>query len=388
MPSRLEFQPVPDAGLPANVNLVDKDAMQSFCCIVCQEVMDNPCRGCSNDHYFCKSCLEKHESACLSIERRPSCPTCRADVVRADDGSIGKPLPMLKTLIETQSCLCPNDCDHVGPLKALNAHMKVCPNRVVCCPFSELGCTAKIPLSKLDNHLKECLHEHMGLVCTSATQMSKAVALQGARIARLNKDVSHDISHAHASVTSLEKRVARMETSQNEVNKVVLKTLGDIQSTLAQQAALVPVAVSSRAKASKLAGKARAPAVSNEASKLAERLERSPPGILKKSPPAKRQRADMPPPPAPRRNTETTHRRGLLDDESDLEDLEYDGLLEIEMAIQVDNENGPVGDEDEPNAWLPPGRNRSGSPSYSPTSPSYSPTSPSYSPTSPSYSPT
>ncbi|MCP4853913.1 MAG: hypothetical protein GY903_05415, partial [Fuerstiella sp.] len=163
-------------------------------------------------------------------------------------------------LIETQHCVCPNECAHVGPLNALNKHLKVCPNREVCCPFAELGCSAKIPLSKIDEHLDACQHDHMALMCSSATQMTQAISVQGTRLSRLSNHVSGLAADTQTNFVSLEKRVARMESVQNEVNTVVLDTLGKIQASIAAQSAAVAAAStgSSRAKSSKAAGKAQA----------------------------------------------------------------------------------------------------------------------------------
>lgn len=232
MPTMLNFETVPCTGLPKDVCLVDKEIMQSLTCCICLEIMTNACRGCDNEHYFCKSCLEEHQSQCALMERRTSCPTCRAYVVLAADHTAGKPLPVIDAIIKSQHCVCPNNCEQVGPLSLLNQHLKVCPKRKVPCPFSELGCVAVLTASEVQEHLESCSHEHMGLLCRSAANVSNVLSRQQTELSAAQAKSASNHNYTQLSLHAIESRVSRMEASQKEVNTVLLSTLAAIQDKL------------------------------------------------------------------------------------------------------------------------------------------------------------
>jgi len=105
-------------------------------CPICLEVpRKGPIFTCSNGHFQCDKC------------RRGVCPTCRQ--VMGDNKSL-----LAIAVIEMVLHDCKfAECEQKYPLLKIEEHEKKCKHRIVSCPFYS-GCTEKISLPKLLNHLK------------------------------------------------------------------------------------------------------------------------------------------------------------------------------------------------------------------------------------------
>jgi len=113
--------------------LVDK-LRERIECPVCLEVPQaGPISTCPNGHLVCSKC------------RSNSCPTCRSRMFE------GKSL-LAVTVLENIEHKCRNQgCDQLLPLTEVEAHKKVCMNRLLSCPATL--CSERIPFCNLIDHV-------------------------------------------------------------------------------------------------------------------------------------------------------------------------------------------------------------------------------------------
>ena len=68
--------------------------MDSFCCKICFEVLDDPVQCENNEHYFCRKCITKH------LENSETCPTCMdqltLETLRPPSRIVANVVPQLK----------------------------------------------------------------------------------------------------------------------------------------------------------------------------------------------------------------------------------------------------------------------------------------------------
>jgi len=122
--------------LKRKLTIVDK-LKEKIECPVCLEIpRAGPVPVCPNGHLVCQEC-----------NRGTTCPTCRVRM------GTGKSI-LATTIIENIEHKCKFvDCDDYFPVDKVEEHIKVCPHRIVSCPYG--NCAAKVGLSKLMDHLNK-----------------------------------------------------------------------------------------------------------------------------------------------------------------------------------------------------------------------------------------
>jgi len=120
-------------------DLVDKlrDKVE---CPVCFGIPKKaPVPVCPNGHVVCERCVRRR------------CPTCRVNMGQGTS-------TLAVTVIENIEHQCDNEgCALIFALSDLPSHMSQCSHRIVKCPG--LDCSAKLPMSKLNNHVVTCCLE-------------------------------------------------------------------------------------------------------------------------------------------------------------------------------------------------------------------------------------
>ena len=85
-----------------NNNELSSSFMDSFCCKICFEVLDDPVQCQNNEHYFCRKCMTKH------LENSETCPTCM------DQLTLETLRPVPRVILEIISQLKKPRCRHVS----------------------------------------------------------------------------------------------------------------------------------------------------------------------------------------------------------------------------------------------------------------------------------
>ena len=84
---------------------------------------------------------------------------------------------------------CPLECGAVMPRKDCNAHRSTCPKEPVLCPFSSLGCKAKVCRGDLQSHVETGVSQHMTMLMKShAALQAEHVALKTGELASLKAE--------------------------------------------------------------------------------------------------------------------------------------------------------------------------------------------------------
>ena len=174
----LEFGRVPAEYLDDIAYLITPNALKMMTCCICQEVMENPRRSCENDHYNCLKCLEQIEETSKRVDSvQCVCPECREPLIvgMAHDGSIGRPVPAINEVLQSQLCVCPLGCGFVGPIRKLTHHKNNdCSHATVYCPYHTIGCShVSRGFQSARDHLDNFSIQHQLLVSKQISTMSE-----------------------------------------------------------------------------------------------------------------------------------------------------------------------------------------------------------------------
>lgn len=344
-------------------NLINPGALKLLECCVCQETIENPRRACENDHYNCLKCLEKIEETSRRSEHACACPTCREPLIvgKAADGKVGRPVPAICEVIQSQLCACPHGCGMVGPIAKLREHAAdKCPKAPIKCPYWWMGCCFElIPRDEMDQHLKDYQSEHQMLMNNEQKRMREEVSWVG-RSAKYDR-----------------KKIVESVTSYKEETKMIINNLTGTVRHLSEQNVALMDGFSSlctilAVQNDLLEG------ISKDITSSSLRAARNPfKEAIKDIERKRKAREDTPPP-------RLTHSRLTSPSAPGAP-----GPSRYNLAMQHATGRDCGDEEDE--GLVSRGHSSSMSPTYSPTSPTYSPTSPMpaghASPTSPAYSP-
>ena len=122
---------------------------------------------CSLRVVFCSYCYKKFKDK---------------DLVKHTGGCPKMPLP------------CPNKCPvtKVITREEMKQHLEVCPDQVVACKYSELGCHQNMKRKELDQHMSSVMQDHLDLVA------KKAISEENAR-----KQLEREVASLKAIVMKL-----------------------------------------------------------------------------------------------------------------------------------------------------------------------------------------
>ena len=408
---RLSFADASAEELSSIPNLINPNALKLLECCVCQETIEDPRRACENDHYNCLKCLEKIEETSRRSDQSCACPTCREPLIvgKAADGKVGRPVPAICEVIESQLCACPHGCGMVGPISKLREHTAdKCPKAPIKCPYRGVGCCFElIPRDEMDQHLKDHQSEHQMLMNNEQKRMREEVSWLGGSAKHDRKKIVESITSYKAETNMIINTLSGTVRRLSEQNVALMDGFSGLCTMVSQQNELLEAIGKGTTSSSLRAAHSKGMDKAKEAIKGFERKRKA----QKDTPSPRPTKSRLTPPSAPGAPGPSMHRNGSMRPlpEDSRSSRERDELARVVRGIDQERqdrrnarlrageETRPVeshygdavqalavsDDEDEDVVG-----SFAVSPSYSPTSPSYSPTSPSYSPTSPSYSPT
>ena len=173
---------------PVFVEELPHDFMCPICLSFAREPHLIPCCG----HHFCRQCAER-----LQKERRP-CPVCKSPAINpVYDKFFERKMNQLKIR-------CPNSrarCNWVGELGDLKRHTEKC---LVECDFSSVGCTAKLPRSRLAQHMQESMGTHLMLTVTKNNEEIGALKAEACVFMGEAQTLKDELLRAHERIRKLE----------------------------------------------------------------------------------------------------------------------------------------------------------------------------------------
>ncbi|ESN91792.1 hypothetical protein HELRODRAFT_165872 [Helobdella robusta] len=111
-----------------------------LCCVVCLDLPNQTFFQCTNGHLMCISCLTHLLADARIKDENSTCPQCRCEINR---NVCIRNLAVEKAISELP-ILC-GHCSKQMPRSALDNHEKnLCPDRLVQCSYTKLGCTWEV----------------------------------------------------------------------------------------------------------------------------------------------------------------------------------------------------------------------------------------------------
>ena len=156
---------------------------RNFLCLICFNVLKDPVLCPRNHHCFCRGCITKH------LENSQRCPTCADELT---EQTLTEPHRMVKDYLNESKIRCvyhDRGCHEIVQLQHLDQHEDSCGFTPVVC--TNEGCGVSLNKRDLIHHESE-LCEYRKLKCHSCGETTKTLA-------------------------GIEKRMARMETNEENV---------------------------------------------------------------------------------------------------------------------------------------------------------------------------
>ena len=174
---------------------------RNFLCLICFNVLKDPVLCPRNQHCFCRGCITKH------LENSRRCPTCADEM---SEETLAEPQRMIKDYLNELNIRCvyhDRGCGEIVQLQHLDQHEDSCGFTPAVC--TNPGCGATLNIRDLTVHESE-LCEYRKLKCHSCGQITKTLA-------------------------DMEKRMARMETNQANVEKNMEKKFANLEKNMETQ---------------------------------------------------------------------------------------------------------------------------------------------------------
>ena len=171
---------------------------RNFLCLICFNVLKDPVLCPGNQHCFCRGCITKH------LENSQRCPTCADELT---EETLTEPNRMVKDYLDELNIRCvyhDRGCQEIVQLQHLDQHEDSCGFTPAVC--RNPGCGVTLNKRDLIHHESE-LCEYRKLKCHSCGEMMKTLA-------------------------DVEKRMARMETNQSNVEKNMAKNTANMEGKL------------------------------------------------------------------------------------------------------------------------------------------------------------
>ncbi|CAO3650925.1 unnamed protein product [Cunninghamella echinulata] len=135
--------------------------MSNLVCGICNDILDNPMQvHCSEDHMFCRRCINNYE--------KPSCPSCMEPLDKTGF-QLSKFVKRQISRLRVRCIYKPLGCSWEGVLE--DNHSASCNYQSIPCPNTHRGCTEKIGIMEIDRHRLECSYEL--LACPNNAQKCK-----------------------------------------------------------------------------------------------------------------------------------------------------------------------------------------------------------------------
>ena len=174
---------------------------RNFLCLICFNVLKDPVLCPRNQHCFCRGCITKH------LQNSQRCPTC-AD--KLTEETLAEPQRMIKDYLNELNIRCvyhDRGCEEIVQLQHLDQHEDSCGFTPAVC--TNPGCGATLNIRDLTTHESE-LCEYRKLKCHSCGETTK-------------------------TLVELEKRMARIETNQANVQKNMDKKIANLEKNMETQ---------------------------------------------------------------------------------------------------------------------------------------------------------
>ena len=172
-----------------------------FLCLICFNVLKDPVLCPKNHHCFCRGCITKH------LENSRRCPTCADELT---EQTLIEPPRMVKDYLNESKIRCvyhDRGCEEILQLHHLDEHEGSCGFTPAVCTNPGCGAT----LNKRDHTVHESeLCEYRKLKCHSCGEMTKTLA-------------------------DIEKQMARLETSQANVQKNLEEKFTNVEKNVETQ---------------------------------------------------------------------------------------------------------------------------------------------------------
>ena len=126
-------------------------------CKICHCPSRDPYLSVCCGHVFCKTCIDQVKRSSSSTD---ACPMCR------DEEFPTVPNKQIDREVKSLIISCTNKekgCTWKGEVRAVEVHIKTCPQELVQCEYHNVGCKAKMCRKDLKQHNKLKMEEHLAL---------------------------------------------------------------------------------------------------------------------------------------------------------------------------------------------------------------------------------
>ena len=191
---------------------------RNFLCLICFNVLKDPVLCPRNQHCFCRGCITKH------LQNSQRCPTC-AD--KLTEETLAEPQRMIKDYLNELNIRCvyhDRGCEEIVQIQHLDQHENSCGFTPAVC--TNPGCGATLNMRDLTIHESE-LCEYRKLKCHSCGEMTKTLADMEKRMARIETN--------QANVEkNMEKKFANLETQIKSTNTTTQNNMAILETKLAE----------------------------------------------------------------------------------------------------------------------------------------------------------
>ena len=173
---------------------------RNFLCLICFNVLKDPVLCSRNKHCFCRGCITKH------LENSQRCPTCADELT---EETLAEPPIMIKYYLNELNIRCvyhDRGCQEIVQLQHLDQHEDSCGYTPAVC--KNQGCGATLNKRDLIHHESE-LCEYRKLKCHSCGEMTKTLADMERRMARMETNQANVEKNMETKLVNLEKNMEK-----------------------------------------------------------------------------------------------------------------------------------------------------------------------------------
>ena len=179
---------------------------RNFLCLICFSVLKDPVLCPKNHHCFCRGCITQH------LENSQKCPTCADELTKE---TLTEPHRMVKDYLNESKIRCvyhDRGCEEIVQLQHLDQHEDSCGFTPAVC--TNPGCGAILNKRDLAIHESE-LCEYRKLKCHSCGEITKTLADMEKRMARMETNQANVETKLVNSEKNMETRLDHLEENMN-----------------------------------------------------------------------------------------------------------------------------------------------------------------------------
>ena len=200
---------------------------RNFLCLICFSVLKDPVLCPRNQHCFCRGCITKH------LENSRRCPTCADELT---EETLIQPPRMVKDYLDELNIRCvyrDRGCEEIVQLQHLDQHEDSCGFTPAVC--GNQGCGAILNKRDLIHHESE-LCEYRKLKCHSCEETTKTLADVEKRTARIETNQTNLQKNMETKLVNLEKNMETQikNTDMTMKNTAIMETrLANVETGMA-----------------------------------------------------------------------------------------------------------------------------------------------------------